>query len=226
MQEVETGTAGASWPGPPSLDGPSDDAEKGRHIAVSHCCALFGHTQCIMCMSLILSGPLISTDRWIYFEMENCDNVFFAFFACSSSKSQLSLHKHFRAFKPLHIFEHLSLHTHFWEAFMPSYTFFRSIFAFIHIFEHLSLYSHFWAFKPSYTFSGSIEASIHHWLITLIKCLKGHKSLWTLCDADKMEIQKIMTYLPTYYIWQVLETLACLKIFGLCGQKSPIVGKR
>ena len=104
-----------------------------------------------------------------------------------------------RTFKPsytfssilesIHIFEHLSLHTHFWEAFMPSYTFFRSIFAFIHIFEHLSLYSHFWAFKPSYTFSGSIEASIHHWLITLIKCLKGHKSLQTLCDGPKMLIE-------------------------------------
>ena len=54
-------------PSPKFLILPSDDAEKGRHIAVSHCCALFGHLQCIMCMSLILSGPLIydiSTDRY------------------------------------------------------------------------------------------------------------------------------------------------------------------
>ena len=50
-------------PSPKFLILPSDDAEKGRHIAVSHCCVLFGHTQCIMCMSLILSSPIIFTDR-------------------------------------------------------------------------------------------------------------------------------------------------------------------
>ena len=60
---------------------------------------------------------------------------------------------------------------------MPSYTFFRSIFAFIHIFEHLSLHTYFReAFRPPYT-PGSFR------LITLIKCLKGHKSLKTLCDG-------------------------------------------
>ena len=50
-------------PSPKFLILPSDDAEKGRHIAVSHCCVLFGHTQCIMCMSLILSSPIIFTER-------------------------------------------------------------------------------------------------------------------------------------------------------------------
>ena len=50
-------------PSPKFLILPSDDAEKGRHIAVIHCCVLFGHTQCIMCMSLILSSPIIFTDR-------------------------------------------------------------------------------------------------------------------------------------------------------------------
>ena len=50
-------------PSPKFLILPSDDAEKGRHIAVSHCCALFGHLQCIMCMSLILSGPRTDTSR-------------------------------------------------------------------------------------------------------------------------------------------------------------------
>ena len=30
-------------PSPKFLILPSDDAEKGRHIAVSHCCVLFGH---------------------------------------------------------------------------------------------------------------------------------------------------------------------------------------
>ena len=69
-------------PSPKFLILPSDDAEKGRHIAVSHCCVLFGHTQCIMCMSLILSSPIIFTDRWIYFEMGNFVTAFFAFVAC------------------------------------------------------------------------------------------------------------------------------------------------
>ena len=44
--------------------------------------------------------------------------------------------------------------------------------------KHLSLKTHFRAFKPSYT-PGSLR------LITLIKCLKGHKSLRTLCDGPE-----------------------------------------
>ena len=44
------------------------------------------------------------------------------------------------------------------------------------------------AFRPPYT-PGSFR------LIILIKCLKGHKSLRTLCDGDtdRMEIQKCVT---------------------------------
>ena len=44
---------------PKFLTLPSDAAEKRRHTAVGHCCALFRHIQCIMCMYLILSGPLM-----------------------------------------------------------------------------------------------------------------------------------------------------------------------
>ena len=44
---------------PKFLTPPSDAAEKRRHTAVGHCCALFRHIQCIMCMYLILSGPLM-----------------------------------------------------------------------------------------------------------------------------------------------------------------------
>ena len=50
-------------PSPKFLILPSDAAEKRRHIAVSHCCALFRHTQCIMCMYFMLSGPLLPTDH-------------------------------------------------------------------------------------------------------------------------------------------------------------------
>ena len=46
-------------PSPKFLILPSDAAEKRRHTAVGHCCALFRHIQCIMCMYLILSGPLM-----------------------------------------------------------------------------------------------------------------------------------------------------------------------
>ena len=61
---------------------PSNAAEKRRHIAVSHCCALIRHTQCIMCMYFMLSGPLLPTDHQIYFEMENVATThFFALFA-------------------------------------------------------------------------------------------------------------------------------------------------
>merc|ERR1739842_141882 len=72
----------------------------------------------------------------------------------------------------LYIFKHLSLHIHF-RAFKPSYTFswvrrvlpetkfknkwtlFFELFDLsdLYIFEHLSLHIHFQAFKPSYTFS-------------------------------------------------------------------------
>ena len=68
-------------PSPKFLILPSDDAEKGRHIAVSHCCALFGHLQCIMCMSLILNGPLIW--YWpfdIFWNRKCCDNTFLPVF--------------------------------------------------------------------------------------------------------------------------------------------------
>ena len=63
---------------------PSDAAEKRRHTAVGHCCALFRHIQCIMCMYLILSGPLMRvsyllTIRYILkWEMLRV----FVFFAC------------------------------------------------------------------------------------------------------------------------------------------------
>ena len=69
-------------PSPKFLILPSDAAEKRRHIAVSHCCALIRHTQCIMCMYFMLSGPLLPTDHQIYFEMENVATThFFALFA-------------------------------------------------------------------------------------------------------------------------------------------------
>ena len=63
--------------------------------------------------------------------------------------------------------EHLSLHTHY-PAFKHSYTFLRTIFAFIHIIQHLSLHTHFLeAFRPPYT-PGSFR------LITLIRKCDGH----------------------------------------------------
>ena len=69
-------------PSPNFLILPSDAAEKRRHIAVSHCCALFRHTQCIMCMYFMLSGPLLPTDHQKYFEMENVATTHcFALFA-------------------------------------------------------------------------------------------------------------------------------------------------
>ena len=82
------------------------------------------------------------------------------------------------------------------------------IHAFIHIYEHLSLHTIFWeAFRPPYT-PGSFC------LITVIKCLKGHKSLRTLCDGPGMLIEwkfESMTNFLTYWLGLVLETLACLK---------------
>ena len=50
-------------PSPKLLTLPSDAAEKRRQVTVSHCCALFRHTQCIIFMYFILSGPLIPTDQ-------------------------------------------------------------------------------------------------------------------------------------------------------------------
>ena len=54
------------------------------HSSQSLLCSIWTYilciTQCIMCMSLILSSPIIFTDR--YFEMVNVVTAFFAFFAC------------------------------------------------------------------------------------------------------------------------------------------------
>ena len=105
---------------------------------------------------------------------------------------------HFWAFKPsytfssilesIHIFEHLSLHTHFWEAFRPAYTP-RSIYVFVHplISVRIPLNICFWrALLPSYIFehcclhttqpkkhSGRQTPLAHFLLITLTKCLKA-----------------------------------------------------
>ena len=76
---------------PKFLTLPSDAAEKRRHTAVGHCCALFRHIQCIMCMYLILSGPLMRvsyllTIRYILkWEMLRV-LVFFACFFCNFMK--------------------------------------------------------------------------------------------------------------------------------------------
>ena len=58
MQVNQPGPEFGTWskkvpilpPSPKFLILPSDAAEKRRHIAISHCCALFRHTQCIMCI--------------------------------------------------------------------------------------------------------------------------------------------------------------------------------
>ena len=60
---------------PKFLTLPSDAAEKRRHTAVGHCCALFRHIQCIMCMYLILSGPLMRVSYLLTTRV-------FVFFAC------------------------------------------------------------------------------------------------------------------------------------------------